>query len=121
MSFTIDLNTLSDNKLIKLLRNVTRVISQRFGQSNKLPQKFSSCKQMEMDMDTDEKFEPSESLTSKLDRALTAPRERDDSDGDGDSLPYPIVTREQLDRELDDIVASNKRKDLSYQFGQMKL
>ena len=109
-AFTIDLNTLSDTKLVKLLRNVTRVISSRFGQAE--PKAPSKTHRHHTQQD--------ESLTSRLDRALSSSKENDNEDND--SLPYPYVTKEQLDRELDDIVAQRKREnDMCHQFDKMKL
>ena len=103
MSFTIDLNTFSDTQLAKLLTNLTRVIASRLGKSK---------------AKRESKTADDESLTSRLDRPLSAPKENDFPTGD--SEPYPRVSRKQLDRELDEMVAEREGHNLSSQFGKMR-
>ena len=104
MSFIIDLTTFSDTQLAKLLTNMTRVIVARLGKSK---------------TKRESKTRDDESQTSSLDRALSSPKE--DDFPTGDSKPDTRVSRKQLDRELDEMVAERDGHNLSSQFGKMRV
>ena len=72
--------------------------------------------QMDMETDMDIKIESQE---SKLSRPLAVPQEIDESNGD--SGPFPTVTKEQLDRELDEMYIQRQEAYLAKQFKKMTL
>ena len=72
--------------------------------------------EMDMEVDMDTKIESQE---SKLARPLAVPQKIDESDGD--SGPSPKVTKEQLDRELDDMYIQRQEAYLAKQFKKLTL
>lgn len=76
--------------------------------------------QMDTDTDTDTDMDIKiESQESKLSRPLAVPQEIDESNGD--SGPFPTVTKEQLDRELDEMYIHRQEAYLAKQFKKMTL
>ncbi len=101
---------MSDTELAHLLSQVSTVISSRL---------------RKYDPETGEQKEKSnpetvkESVKSKLDRALTSPQENDFPTGD--SEPQLHLTRRQLDRELDEMVAERESVLLSSKVKQLRI